>query len=812
MNAIANNRHPGVLEEYAKLKLQLAGVLRTLLHFVEQRKDETAIGDCRRLLVRLAEDRFNLAVVGQFSRGKSSLMNALLGAEKLPTGILPLTSVITTVAYGESERVLLQREGWTFPQEIRLDQLADYVTQHGNPGNEKRVTLAEIQLPNEMLRLGVHFIDTPGIASAIRTNTRTTRQFLPEIDVAILVTSFESPFAETEMDFLREVREHVRTVFIVVNKHDLVSAGERPQVLEAIREDLRTAFDAEFDVFAVSARDALLAKQRGSSEDLEASGLPALETALTGFLRTKKASELLLRAADRTESVVRQQAITIRISERARAPGDAKVFDRRLQEILTRIHDERQALVQHLLNRLQLEFPRRSRDRIRLWTSDSEAFLASEWRRWFLREGEITGIAIQHFAQDLSQKLFSDWVSRNRQEVDGIFVELAQEENAPLEDLVSKICRIPAEVLADNFSAYGLLSRPIEPSPLNFRGIAMPLPVVQVSWWYDLIPNGLPKELAYRHWQRRMPEFVQVYEQSVQAVLTAAIDDWVADIDRQLNSRIESARSQIVKLLREKVDDSPRLSDIGEILDRLQGFREEVRKVGVEQEFGAPMLSAARNPNGRRSSLERCPICRRLERTLWDFMARSQYELSVSERHQRQHALRSGFCPLHTWQYETVSSPQGVCAAYPEVLTRFADRLRGLAQNLESVQSMDKGLCSMLPSKTSCEVCDLLASDERAAADQLARELSEHDRECPQLCAYHLHSVLAANPDVDAAKRLLLDEARAFDDLAEEMQNYVLKHTAVRHHLTTRTESQAAMSGLSRLVGSQRISGPWRID
>src|SRR5579862_4801900 len=104
MNAIANNHQLGALEQYGQLKLDIAGAVRTLLHFAERRKDEMAVGDCRRLLARLAEDRFNLAMVGQFSRGKSSLMNALLGAEKLPTGILPLTSVITTVAYGESER------------------------------------------------------------------------------------------------------------------------------------------------------------------------------------------------------------------------------------------------------------------------------------------------------------------------------------------------------------------------------------------------------------------------------------------------------------------------------------------------------------------------------------------------------------------------------------------------------------------------------------------------------------------------------------------------------------------------------------
>jgi small GTP-binding protein len=586
VNATATEHQAGALEEYSKRKLELAGTVRNLLYLAEQRKDEMAVGDCRRLLARLAEDRFNLAFVGQFSRGKSSLMNAILGAEKLPTGILPLTSVITTVAYGETERVLLQREGWTLPQEIRLEQLPDYVTQAGNPGNEKKVTLAEIQLSHELLRLGVHFVDTPGIASAIRANTRTTRQFLPELDAAILVTSFESPFAESELNFLREVRSHARTIFVVANKQDLVSTDEKDAVMEAIRDQLRSAFDDQFELFAVSARDALRARQAGSHEDVLKSGLPDLEAALIRFLRTRKVGELLLRAAERAEAIAQRQKISIQISEQARSPELAKALDRKLHDLSETIRNDQSALIRRLRDRAREELPKRLDDGLQFWSPDSEAYFLSE--------------------------------SRN--------------------------------------------------------------------------------------------------------------------------------------------------------------------------------------------------ICSRLERAAWDFMAHAQYELSVSENRQRSHASRSGFCPLHTWQYETVSSPQGVCAAYPEVLVRFAERLRTLADNGKSLQPIAEGLRLILPRTSLCEVCGLIASEERAAADQIAREISADPPECPPLCSYHLHAVLAANPETGAATRLLREEAAAFDALAEEMQSFVLKHTAVRHHLTTRAENGAAVAGLARLAGSQRLAGPWRID
>jgi small GTP-binding protein len=812
MTATTTRSGVGALEEYAKLKLQLAGIVRVLLHLAELRQDETAIGDCRRLLARLAEDRFNLAIVGQFSRGKSSILNALLGAEKLPTGILPLTSVITTVAYGESERVLLQREGWKISQEIRLDQLPEYVTQRGNPGNEKRVTLAEVRLPHEMLRLGVHFIDTPGVASAIRANTLTTRQFLPEIDAAILVTSFESPLTEAEVDFLREIREHVRTVFVVVNKHDLVPADDREPVLQAIRENLKLAIDGTpFELFAVSARDALLAKQSGSKTGLDASGLPALEAALTTFLRTQKAREMLLRAADRTESIARRQAISIRILERARSPEEARAFEHRLQEIVANVDEERQAVIHKLLDRLRLELPGKCRERVPFWSSDSEAYVVSEWRNWFSRRGEIAGDAFPGFLQGLARKLFSEWLARGRKELERIFAEVEQKEYPAVQDLINRIGRIPAEVLAEVQPADGLVIQPIEAPPVAFRQIVVPLQRFELPWWSDLIPGGRLRDFAGRHWTKNVADFVRSYRSSAEAVLSAAVEDRAADIDRQIKARMESARSHLLKLLN-GTGGSPRLSDIDEILKRIQRFRETVQGMQTGDAVAVQMTSGAANSQAGRSSSKRCSICSRLERTLWDFMARTQYELTVDESHQRQHALRLGFCPLHTWHYETVSSPQGVCAAYPEVLTRFADRLRSLAEEPESIQSINEQLRSLLPSPSSCPACRVLASDERALAEELARKICEDDAECPPLCAYHLHRVVAANPDTDAVRRLLLDEARAFDELAREMQNYALKHTAVRHDLTTRAESQAAFAGLLRLAGSQRLAGPWRLE
>ena len=161
------------LREYENAKFELAGMLRTLSEAAKETGEPVA-AQIQDLFVRLAEDRFNLAVVGRFGRGKSSLMNALIGIERLPTGILPLTAVITAVVYGSTEKVIIHYEGRRLSTEIALEELPQLITQRANPGNVRGVKTAEVQLPAELLRRGFHFVDTPGLGSAIAENTRTT--------------------------------------------------------------------------------------------------------------------------------------------------------------------------------------------------------------------------------------------------------------------------------------------------------------------------------------------------------------------------------------------------------------------------------------------------------------------------------------------------------------------------------------------------------------------------------------------------------------------------------------------------------------
>lgn len=225
------------LREYERSKFAIAEILRSASACLPQKRDEwrTRLAD---LFARLAEDRFNLVVVGRFNRGKTSLMNAILGTDRLPTGIVPLTSVIMTVGYGSKEGVLLKYENRILDQEIPIEDLRQYITQQGNPGNIQGIKTAEIQLPAEILRRGFYFVDTPGLGSVIVENTLTTEAFLPEADALILVTSYESPLSEEELRFFKAGSLSGQRIFVVLNKHDTVSPEQREAALGFVREQL----------------------------------------------------------------------------------------------------------------------------------------------------------------------------------------------------------------------------------------------------------------------------------------------------------------------------------------------------------------------------------------------------------------------------------------------------------------------------------------------------------------------------------------------------------------------------------------------
>ena len=293
------------LKAYIRDKQTVARQVRAVERLLKQHNVEDRADVCHELMVKLAEDRFTLAVVGQFKRGKSSLMNAIIGRELLPTGILPITSAITILRFGPRERLVISRENWSFDEEAAVSALPNYVTEMGNPGNQRRVKSVYVEFPSPFLRHGLEFVDTPGIGGPVEANTATTDRFIPECDAILFVTSADGPLAATETEFLDRIRQHVRKIFFVVNKIDLLTPAERGDVLRFISENLSRQLGAQqVRLFPVSARLALAAKTAQDMLGLVQSGVLAVGTALAEFLANQRSGTFLATILDRAEELL----------------------------------------------------------------------------------------------------------------------------------------------------------------------------------------------------------------------------------------------------------------------------------------------------------------------------------------------------------------------------------------------------------------------------------------------------------------------------------------------------------------------------
>jgi predicted GTPase len=301
----------------------------------------------QQLTERLATGRFHLAVLGQFKRGKSTLLNALLGEPVLPASVVPVTAIPTFLRAGDAPgvRVLFQDEA---VPPTRYDGtgtltefLAGYVTESGNPKNQRGVSQVEVEHPAPILRRGVVLIDTPGIGSTFQHNTEATLNFLPQCDAALFLVSADPPLTAVEAEFLKEVRAKVPRLFFVLNKMDQLDDAERETALAFLRRVLseQAGLAADEPIFCVSARQALAARRAGDAGAWTRSGLAELERQLVEFLAGEKTATLRdavsRKAADRLDEALMKLRLALRSLELpvSQLQERLTVFEQKLNEI-----------------------------------------------------------------------------------------------------------------------------------------------------------------------------------------------------------------------------------------------------------------------------------------------------------------------------------------------------------------------------------------------------------------------------------------------------------------------------------------------
>ncbi len=267
---------------------------------------------CEDLREKLEKNTFNLVVVGQFKRGKTSLINALLGEDILPVAVVPLTSIVTIMTYGEALRIKVYFNDGRVT-EIKPESLADYVTEKGNPKNIKDVKEVVITYPSPYLKDGVRLIDTPGVGSIYQHNTDVAYQYLPKSDAAMFLLSVDQPMSKAELEFLNDVKEYSNKIFFLLNKADYLNERDLQESIEFSKGVLKEVMGADVRLFPISARHALEAKKCNSQELLQKSRLPEFSDVLNRFLMEEKGKILLLSVVNNLLRILAQARFEIEL-------------------------------------------------------------------------------------------------------------------------------------------------------------------------------------------------------------------------------------------------------------------------------------------------------------------------------------------------------------------------------------------------------------------------------------------------------------------------------------------------------------------
>ena len=182
------------------------------------------------LVQKLRKNEVTIAVIGQFKRGKTTMVNSILGRKLLPVGIVPITSAVTRIVYGPNRSTVYFLNGLS--EEVPVEDLHAFISEQENPDNMRGVAEVELQTESDFLKDGLILVDTPGVGSVHENNSKSAYAFAQESDGVIFMLSVDSPVNQIEIEFLKSVRRFAGKFYFAVNKIDIIDEEELAESLD----------------------------------------------------------------------------------------------------------------------------------------------------------------------------------------------------------------------------------------------------------------------------------------------------------------------------------------------------------------------------------------------------------------------------------------------------------------------------------------------------------------------------------------------------------------------------------------------------
>jgi GTP-binding protein EngB required for normal cell division len=493
------------------------------------------------LAKRVAEGQFHIAVLGEFKRGKSTLVNALVGQAVLPSGVLPLTALGTEVSYGPPGVTIHLLDGTE--RDASVTSLADWVTEAANPRNERGVQRVAVRVPAPLLRPGLTLVDTPGIGSVHGHNTDAALAAAADADGAVIVLAADAPLSAGERDLLEAFRRRRARRFVVLNKVDHLDHDDVAEVVAFVRSVID---DPGTPVWPLSARAALDARTEGGPPE---PGFDAFFAALSAFVGEELAAardEVALADAQRLLQRVVDDA---RLAESA-ATLEADELDRRVAafraaaDAQDRLFSEDQLVlareVEELAARLGRDlaaFARAAADRR---SGELEAVVASGPAR---QARERVRRAVERIVEDE----FDGFRTRRADQADEEWLAIAAQLSGRASERISSVRQAAADIFEIDLPAVRL--PPISGQRERFfylfpTGTSLSEPLLAVG--RRLVPSALLRRRALMWGRGHLRVELDKHAGRIRHDLTRRLGEARAAFESMLRDELSSARDAIL--------------------------------------------------------------------------------------------------------------------------------------------------------------------------------------------------------------------------------------------------------------------------
>ncbi len=520
---------------------------------------EEFLGSCRAFA---EEETLNIAVFGRFKAGKSSFLNHLLGAQLLPTGVIPVTTVVTEIEYGPRERAEVRYlDGHIEP--IPLDRLGEFLSEAQNPENTRQAALVRVELPSMGRYRGIRFVDTPGLESVLEHNTDASMDWLPNVGLALVAVGVDPPLSQHDIELIRNLSRYTPNISLLLTKVDLLEESESAQVREFVQKQLARYWTGAVPVFPYSTR-------------------PGYEH-LRAQLDESLLSQVHARAHEEREAILRHKVASL--------VGECLDYLNVALKAAETADTEREQLRQKILG--QKESLDDTRLALRLVVRHAAATARSAFEEMLrrdeqpVRERVLAGLQNEFpkWTRSLSTAMngFDDWL---RAAMTHEMAQLSAQHRSDFVEPVQRVGRQLSQLLQDfrnrlSERTLEALGVPLRTTQIELRTEAPRSPDVRVGKIFDrnwellsfVAPMALLKGAVKKHFEHKVADVVFMnlsrlasqWDEIVRGALTA--------VEKESARRLDSLIATIERLIASAGLEAPR---IREDLKRLQSLRSEL--------------------------------------------------------------------------------------------------------------------------------------------------------------------------------------------------------------------------------------------